>query len=296
MNTANKVSFKTIKRLKDEKFEVDSLHHYSLLLQIGVRDFQASVVDTRNNRCLFLEDCVLAKVDSYQDLLQVLQALFEKHHFLQAGFWKSVKISFKTGKFSHIPASLFEPDSLEDYLRLNCQINTEKESLLYYRSIQTDAITAFAIPKKIHEWISSLYPNAEVGFVHQSSAIIEGVFHFAKSHPQHEMFLYIDRFKIHVVTLKDRQLEYYNQFVIITFSDYIRYIMLVMKSLKKDQQKSDVVIWGYIGKQSPHYNEFYKYIQNISFGDRPDYLKFSYIFDEAQDHHYMDLYSLHLCD
>jgi hypothetical protein len=72
--------------------------------------------------------------------------------------------------------------------------------------------------------------------------------------------------------------------------------MLVMNGLGKDQQKSDVVIWGYIGKQSPHYNKFYQYIKNISFGDRPDYLKYSYIFDEAQDHHYMDLYSLHLCD
>jgi hypothetical protein len=296
LNTANKVSYKIIKRLKDEKFEVDNLHHYSLLLQIGVRDFQVSVIDTRNNRCLYLEDCVLAKVESYQQLLAVLQTFFEKHHFLQAGFWKSVKISVKTGKFAHIPAPLFEKEALEDYLRLNCKINTEKEKLLYYKSIQSDAVTAFSVPKKIHKWIDGLYPNAKVGFLHQSSPLIEGVLHFAKSHPQHDMFLYVDRFKLHVITLKDQKLEYYNQFVIKKFSDYIRYIMLVMNGLGKDQQKSDVVIWGYIGKQSPHYNKFYQYIKNISFGDRPDYLKYSYIFDEAQDHHYMDLYSLHLCD
>ena len=69
-----------------------------------------------------------------------------------------------------------------------------------------------------------------------------------------------------------------------------------MKGLNRNQKTSDVVLWGYIGKQSPHYNEFYKYIKNISFGDRPGYLKFGYMFDEVQDHHFFDLYSMHVCD
>ncbi|MEO1096986.1 MAG: DUF3822 domain-containing protein, partial [Bacteroidota bacterium] len=68
------------------------------------------------------------------------------------------------------------------------------------------------------------------------------------------------------------------------------------KGLNRSQKTSDVILWGYIGKQSPHYNEFYKYIKNISFGDRPSYLKYGYMFDEVQDHHFFDLYSMHLCD
>lgn len=290
------VSYKLIKKLKDQKFDVDHLHHYSLLLQIGIRDFQASVVDTRNNRCLFLEDYVLARVESYSQLLNTLQEIFEKHHFLLAGFWKSVKVSFKIPKFSQIPASLFIKDSLYDYLKLNCKIDSERDSLFYYKSIHTEAVTVFAIPTKIHTWVTGLYPNAEVGYIHQSAAIIEGVLKFSKTHPQHNTFIYIDRFKLHIITLKDGKLEYYNQFTIKQFSDYIRYVMMVIKGLRKDQVENDVVIWGYIGKQSPHYNEFYKYIKNISFGDRPDFLQFSFIFDELQDHHYMDLYSLHLCE
>ncbi|MGK7390488.1 MAG: DUF3822 family protein [Candidatus Cyclobacteriaceae bacterium M2_1C_046] len=296
MDTAA-VSYKLIKKLKDkENFDVDNLHHYSLLLQIGARDLQVSVVDTRNNRCLFLEDYVLAKVESYQQLMDLLKDLFDKHHFLQAGFWKSVKVSFKSAKFTQVPSSLFVPEALYDYLKLNCKVDPSKEKFLYYKSIRSEAVTVFAIPYKIYNWVNERYPNAKVGFVHQSASLIEGVLHYSKSHPQYEVFLYIDRFKIHVITVKDQKLEYYNQFIIKQFSDYIRYIMLVMSGLKKDQKKSDVVMWGYIGRQSSHYNEFHKYIKNIAFGDRADYLKFNYIFDEAQDHHYMDVYSLHLCD
>jgi hypothetical protein len=70
--------------------------------------------------------------------------------------------------------------------------------------------------------------------------------------------------------------------------------MLVMKTLNMTQQSSQIVLWGYIGKNSPHYNEFYKYINNVVFGYRPKHLKFGYMFDEVQDHHFFDLFSMHL--
>ncbi len=41
---------------------------------------------------------------------------------------------------------------------------------------------------------------------------------------------------------------------------------------------------------------FYKYISNVAFGTRPPQLKFGYVFDEAQEHHFFDLFSIHLID
>ena len=67
-----------------------------------------------------------------------------------------------------------------------------------------------------------------------------------------------------------------------------------MKGLNMDQNSSQVVLWGYIGKNSPHYQEFYKYVRNVVFGGRTPHLKFSYMFDEIQDHHFFDLFSIHL--
>jgi hypothetical protein len=90
------------------------------------------------------------------------------------------------------------------------------------------------------------------------------------------------------------QLLYYNQFAIKQFSDYVKYIMLVLKSLNMDQHTSEVILWGYIGKNSPHYNEFYKYINNVTFGGRPDGLRFGFPFDEVQDHHFFDLFNIHM--
>jgi len=288
--------YKLIKKIKDDKFDVDSLHHYNLMVQIGVRDFQVAVVDSRNNKALLLEDYVLASVKTHGELANLLSSLFSDHHLLTAGFWKKVRISFKNSKFSLVPSSLFVKEAKLDYLKLNSNVDEESEEVLYYKHIKTDAICVFAVRKNLVAWLKELYPNAEIGFVHQSSSLIEGVMNFAKTNKRDSMYLYIDRFKLHIVTLKNNKLEYYNQFTIKQFNDYIKYIMLVMKGLNKSQKTCDVILWGYIGKQSPHYNEFYKFIKNISFGDRPDYLKYGYMFDEVQDHHFFDLYSTHLCD
>lgn len=286
---------KLLKKLKDEKFNVDDLHHYTLLLQIGLRDLQVAVVDGRENRCLYLEDNVFSSIKSVEDWLETLKHIFDNHHFLKAGFWKQVKVSIKNQKFSQVPSQLFIPESIEEYLAINTRVNTDFETLLYYKGLKSSAITSFAINTKLYNWLIDLYPHSKVGFVHQSAALIEGVLNYSQAH-KYDMYLYIDRFKIHILTEKNKNIEYYNQFNIKKFSEYIRYIMLVMNGLNLDQKSSKVAIWGYIGKKSPHYQEFHKFISNISFGDRLDFLRFSYIFDEVQDHHFFDLYSIFLCE
>ena len=164
--------YKLIKKVKDAKFDIENLHQYNLLLQLGVRDLQVAVIDSSSNRALLLEDFVLPPVKTYSELKEVLAALFEEHHLLTAGFWKTVKISIKNNKFSLVPSSLFVKEAVTDYLKLNSRINTASEEVLYYKHIQSDSVCVFAVSKTLAEWFRSLYPNAEVGFIHQSSALI----------------------------------------------------------------------------------------------------------------------------
>lgn len=290
------ISYKLIKKIKDDKFNIDHLEHYHLLLQLGPRDLQVAIIDSRSNQVLLLEDYILASVKTYGEFIEVLELIFDEHHLLLAGFWKAVKISIKNGKFSLVPSPLFDSGSLHKYLALNCQVDPDREDFTYFKHINTDAVNVFAVNKVINNWIQKTYPNTAAHVVHQSSALIEGVIRMSNEYPENSLFLYVDRFKLHILALKDSSLEYYNQFPIKQFSDYVKYIMLVMKGLGRNQQSSNVVLWGYVGKQSPHYNEFYKYIRNISFGDRPSYLGYGYIFDEVQDHHFFDLYNTFLCE
>jgi hypothetical protein len=294
LKTAKK-EYKLFKKIKEDKFEVDQLHNYDLNLLLGNRDLQLSVVDNRSNRCLIVEDFIISSIDSYAKLVNVFEQIFDDHHLLKAGFWSSVKVGIKGNKFALVPESLFNPESIFDYLKFNCKVNKEYDQLMYYKHSKSEAVNTFAIDARLYNWLETLYTDKKISYFHQSSALIEGVIEQLDNYPKDSVFVYVDRFKLHIITSKNNKLEYYNQFYIKQFSDYIKYIMTVMKGLNRNQLKTNVVLWGYLGKQSKHYNEFAKYIKNISFGGRPKFLNFGYPFDELQDHHYFDLYNVHLC-
>lgn len=288
------IGYKLIKKIKDDRFDEENIHQYDLLIQLSVRDFQVGIVDGSDDRVLFFEDYVLGDLTSYQELLSLFKTVFESHPVLQAGFWNSVKVSIKNNKFVQVPNSLFVEEAAAEYLKFNAHIDKENEDVIFCHNKKIDAVTIFAVQKDLLSWFESMYANTKIHLVHQSSALIEGVLQYARQSDNGKLYIYVDRFKLHILSIENSKLIYYNQFAIKQFSDYVKYIMLVMKGLNMDQQTSEVVLWGYISKNSPHYQEFVKYIRNITFGSRPEGLKFGYIFDEVQEHHFFDLFSIHL--
>lgn len=285
---------KLIKKIKDEKFEEDKLHQYTLLTQIGAKDFQTAVIDSEDNRLIFFEDYVLSDIQSPDDLFAALKALYEGHENLMAGFWKEVRLSIKNNKFVQVPAPLFAEDAAAEYLAFNAVVDPAKETARFCRNQLTDAVTVYAVQNDLLDFLQRTYANTRVNLFHQSAALIEGVLTYAKGKEGQPLYVYVDRFKLHILWVKDGKLVYYNQFLIKQFTDYAKSIMLVMNALGMDQEHTPVVLWGYIGKNSPHYEEFVRYVRNVGFGDRPKHLRFGYLFDEVQDHHFFDLFSLHL--
>lgn len=284
---------KLIKKIKDEKFEEEKLQQYVLLIQIGAKDFQAAVVDSDDNRLIFFEDYVFNEVNSADELFQALQILFDAHEYLKAGFWKEVRISFKNTKFVQVPSGLFEESAAARYLSFNAAIDTQ-ETVAWCRQNSTEAVTIFAVHTPTLTWLKSVYQRTHINLYHQSAALIEGSMKSGVGANQKPLLIYVDRFKLHIMYMADGKLIYYNQFLIRQFADYVRYIMQVMKAMELDQETAPVVLWGYIGKNSPHYQEFIKYVRNVSFGPRPSHLKFGYLFDDIQEHHFFDLYAITL--
>lgn len=291
---ATAANYKLIKKIKDDKFDEEELQRYSLLVQLGVRDLQIAAIDSADARVVLFEDYIFSDLHSHDELLGVLRSLFDSHELVTAGFWKSILFSTKNNKMIQVPGPLFKKEATKEYLGFNAAVDHKKEEALFCQNITADVITVFAFQRELHSWIESLYANSSVKFIHQSAALIEGVMEYALAVEGSPLYIYVDRFKLHIVSVKNNILVYYNQFVIKQFSDYIKYIMLVMNGLGMAQNTSQVVLWGYIGKNSPHYQEFHKFIRNVVFGGRSAHLKFGYMFDEMQEHHFFDLFSMNL--
>lgn len=289
-------NYRLVKKIKDDKFDVEGLHHYDLAIQLSDNDFQLCISDSRSTSCLLLEDYILNDTDSIEELIKTLSQLFENHHLLHAGFWNSVKFIIKNINFTLVPSSLFDKDQLADYLKLSCDVNPDNENIHYYKHIKTDAVAVFSANKKFSDWLSSLYPNSTVHVIHQGNALIEGVLNYEDHDSGKSMYLFTDRNHLSIIITNNRKLEFYNKFPINTTSDYFKYVASAFQLYELDQQHSKVIVWGNINKESPHFKELYKYFKHVSFGYKPKFLRFNYMFDEVDDHQYFDLYNTFLCE
>lgn len=287
--------YRNIKYIKDDRFDIDSLHHYDLSLIIGDRDFQLCVIDQRENRCLIIEDYILSSYTSEDEKIEMLAQLFESHTLLMAGFWNSVKLAVKGNHFSMVPCHLFDEEFAPEYLQHLSPVSPDQDFYFSYRFNYAETTCVFSANRKTIHWIRSHYPNLHIQIVHQSAALLEGLLH----HNQEENLqvnLMIDRFKLHVMVHEGTHLKYYNQFLIKTFEDYIRYSLIAFHEFGLNPKENAVRVSGFIKEGSAHLEELRKHFTHIQLAEKPSHIKFSFHFDEVEDHQYIDLLHLSLCE
>lgn len=288
-------TYKLVKRIKNTKFTIDELDHYSLIMQVGIYDVQFAVVDAQDNVVMGLEDYTLSGIRTVNGRLRLIKEILDNHEYLTAGFWKDVKLSLKTHKFSLVPSSMFVQSSAADYLAINSEIKTSFEDVNYYKHIGVSSVNVFAAETKLCRWVESIYKKKKVHVIHQGSALIEGFLKHADHIEEKSMYVYFDRSILHIIVTEGNQLLYYNQFAARKKEDYLKYIMLVFNELKMNGKESHVFLWGFIKPGSDEMKLLKRYIRNVSFGSKPSFLRFSYLFDEVEDHQYFDVLSGYLC-
>ncbi|MEQ8548351.1 MAG: DUF3822 family protein [Cyclobacteriaceae bacterium] len=296
MSTATTSNFKLIKRIKSESFSSKSLPSYTLCLLVGIKDFQFAVIDKQQNTCLYIEDYRLENIKTVNSRVEALLEICNSHPLLRSYKWGTIKLVFKSSKFTLVPNSFFIPEAASDYLVMNSDVKTKIEDIYFYKHISTSTSNIFATDKKVLELIKKIYPSKSIQVVHQGSALIEGVLRYDDHSHEKSMFAYIDRGVLHLLVTQDKKLLFYNQFSIKESDDYVRYVMLIFKELKLSPKESSLVIWGMIKQDSPHLIQIKKYIKNISLGHKPNFLTFTKEFEDLSDHRYFDLYSIFLCE
>lgn len=294
--TTDTVNYIVQHKIKDDKFDIDNLHHYNLSLQVSLFDFQVCVTDSKSNACLEVESYRFNGAPSVSATLAHLHKIYEEHHFLKAGFWKDVKMSFKNQYFSLIPASLFKKDALADYLQINAGTDLLQQEIFYYKHTANPMINIFSVEKELLHFFRETYSGTTLHILHQGSAFIEGVLKYAENMQARNMFLLYEEKHILLIITDHQQLVYFNIFSINHTSDVVKYVMMVLKKLALDQYTTKLIAWGNLDTQAPVFQELYRYVQNISLGQKPYHLKFGYKFDEIPEHRHFSLYGINLCE
>ncbi len=291
-----KPSFHLTNKIKDQKFDIDKISDYGLFIQVSDQDFEFCVIDIKENKCLLVESFDINTVFNTQQLLQQLELLYDDHHLLKVGFWHSITVGIKNNKFSLIPRSLFDNNNIEHYLRLNCSLDKSKEIFLYKDQKSIEAVNIFSVEGKIVEWFQSQYPNRKIEIVHESSPFIEGVLSVHNHENQKSIYIDVERNHIQILVFQDRNLDYSNVFEYSTAEDLTYYVMFVFNELKLNPETTPTTMWGHVDYDSEAYQKLFTYIKHLEIGERPQNLKFGYVFDEIEEQKYFSLFNLHLCE
>lgn len=283
-------AFRLLKKIKDPKFEIDRLEFYSLSLFIGFKDFQILITDTETNQCILLEDYVFeSKLEDYEKS-DVIKFIFDDHHLLLANFWKNINLIIKNRAFSFIPKNIFSEEKISTYLKINASFDPEVDELMLMYHKDLDFVNVFTVPKSIVNLVTKVYPGKKIRYIHQSSSLVNGV--IAQNEiDQRDIVIYIDRFGLHILVVENKKLIFYNQYIIKKFDDYLKFIKMVSAELNFNLESDKISLYGYLGRNTPHFKELKKSIQELTLGHRPDNLNFGYVFDEVLEHQYFDLFS-----
>ncbi len=290
MDSTSQKSFRILKKIKDPKFEIDRLEVYSLSLYLGNADFQVLIIDTEINRCVLLEDYVFDPNLNDEEKTAAIKFIFDDHHLLLANFWKSIALIIKNKVFSFVPITLFNEDKIDSYLKLNAAFNPTQEEVMLTSHNQQGFVNVFCVPKSIVELTSKNYRGKKINYIHQSSTLINGVVSISKL-GQNDIVIYIDRFGLHVIIANTKKLIFYNQYEIKKFDDYIKFIKLVANELNLNLKQERITLYGFLGKNTLHFKKLKEALPQLTLGNRPENLKFGYVFDEVLDHQYFDLFS-----
>ncbi len=251
------------------------------------------VVDAESNRCLTFESYSTEANTSSLQFIENVEHIIDTHPYLSARFWKSIHFCIANDKFTLIPESLFKPENCANYLKLNCEVDSENEELRFHVHKQAGIVNVFALPKHYERLSKAFYPGKKIQFMHHTSPMMETCLRLPVS--SGAILLVCVGYEYMTILVKDQsQLKFCNKFFFTTDEDFLYYIFLVMEELGLNSY-TQLVLFGEIAPQTNKFTELKKYFPNASLGSRPSTLQYGYVFDELPEQAFLDLFAVSYC-
>ncbi|WP_210490583.1 DUF3822 family protein [Rufibacter aurantiacus] len=294
--TTSVPAFRQTQRVLDDAFDPSSSASAHLYINFGAHRIRLGVLDAQRNKFVALEDYEAESPSSVENAISQLQQLRSVSPLLEERKWQQVRIGIKNQQFTLIPEALFDLNAREEYLKLNAVVEPELEVVHHHEHPRLELINVFTVPASLEAWSGTHFQNSPIEFVHQTSALMEGILHMAERSSRPQLFIYVDKNYVTLVVLQGLKLEFCNSFFFTSSEDFIYYVLFVLQEKKMNPDQDQVTVWGELLLDSQLHEVLRTYIRHVQFGKKPTGVGFSYRFDTLFNHQNFDLYSLHFCD
>jgi hypothetical protein len=277
--------------IKDDKFNIEYISQYELLLLLNGSTFYTAVIDSLDHRCLFFEEFELSETGT----ISALEELFDEHMFLRAAYWKKIKFSQYNNKFTLIPNGLFVAESAFDYLDLITDIKFGQDKVLHYKHENHGMTSVFSVDFNVYQWLTAFYATKKIVFIHPTSSHIESLLKVQSNESNEVIDLCFNSSSFDISYKKNNKLEFCNIFDYSSEEDIIYYLFAVFDSLNVDIRILQCNLYGQITHNSTLFPKIKEIIRSTKFGTKPNIMQFGFHFDEVFLHQYNDLFPMYIC-
>lgn len=277
----------------DEALQKADSENYKLSIQLSLDGFSFCIYNPSQHKFLSIESHSLHNIKNIDGFCILFEELSQNHPWLKLKF-KNVHILFESPKSTLIPTPLYDKKEQENYTKLNFTLSKDQE-VKTDNLVNVDAFKLYVVPVKLIELLNRLFPSHQLSS--HASVLIESLLIINKNLPAHKKcYVNARNSYLDIVITEGRKLLYYNAFNYKTKEDFIYYLIFVLDQLKLNPEEIDLVLSGFIDKNSKLFEMVYKYVRNIDFPKPPDTFSYSYIFNDIPTHHYVNLFNSYLCE
>ena len=268
-------------QLIEENFESQQSGKSDLLIRIGEGNISYAIVDKGREQ--------LKALVEYKAGISDLGAIIQSDRHLSY-FFRKIKISATTFKFTFIPRDVFSDSELKNYSRF---ISTGAAA-----EVLVNDIRPFRI-KNITSFDADIRQNILTRFrqpalFNQATPFIEGAFRVYHQ-PAVHLFINVHSETLELAVLKEGNLQFYNVFECSSADEFNYFLLLTIKQLDLPEDTS-VTLAGKTDAIDAYYERVDKYFKTISFANPGVFIQHSETFDQVNLHQYFSLLSLNLCE
>jgi hypothetical protein len=291
-----KKHYRSTTRVKDEKFSVDDIGDYDLVLSFSPEHFKCAVSSEKLGRCVFFENFDFTVSLDKNEVIEQCRVIFDEHAILQAGFWKSVRCVVSDEFFTLVPKQLFHEKKATKVLDF-CypEIDSRSKEKEVFNPNSGPAASVFTVHKKLNSFLKKFYPKINIQYLHELTCVLEGVVTTADTSNKACLSAFIHGNRLTIIALDGGKLRFFNNFTFVNPEDAVYYILSVMEKLDIPGHNGKLVFYGDIVKKSPVFDTASKYIAEVQLGERPKLFYFNYEFDEIPQQWHFETFCAYLC-
>jgi hypothetical protein len=256
----------------------NKLTNLELSIQISLNGLSFCILQKDTNTISTLKHFNFEKKLNPFEVLDKLKHLFNTEIALQKTF-VAVNVIHKNELSTLIPKPLFNESCLADYLKFNSKI-LKTDFIAFDEVITNDSVNVYVPYVNINNFIYEKFGTFT--FKHFSTILIEHILLIEKNVDTSKVYANINANHFEIIVVERGKLILYNTFEYTTKEDFIYYILFTAEQLKLNPETLNLVLLGDVEKDDKLYTIAYKYVRNVSFGDRSD--NFNYLEDTKTKH------------